>query len=95
MAPDIGLVGLGTCFVDLTSKIFNSSRLPVILHSESSECGLASLAMVASYHGYRASLSELRNRFSVSLKGMTLKDIIKAANKLGISGGRSAVSQWS
>jgi ATP-binding cassette subfamily B protein RaxB len=73
-------------FVDFTAKIFNTHRLPIILHSESSECGLASLAMVASYHGYQTSLAELRSRFSVSLKGMTLKDIIGAANKLGLSG---------
>ncbi|MHB1615741.1 MAG: cysteine peptidase family C39 domain-containing protein, partial [Metallibacterium sp.] len=27
-------------------------RLPVILQSEAAECGLACLAMVASYHGF-------------------------------------------
>ena len=33
-----------------------STRLPVILQTESAECGLACLAMIAHYHGYLTDL---------------------------------------
>ena len=37
-------------------------RLPVIHQTEAAECGLACLAMVASYHGHRIDLNALRRR---------------------------------
>ena len=39
-----------------------------ILQTESSECGLACLAMVASHFGSHMDLADLRRRFSISLK---------------------------
>ncbi|MCU1719164.1 peptidase domain-containing ABC transporter [Pseudomonas sp. 5P_3.1_Bac2] len=57
-------------------------RLPLVLQTEATECGLACLAMVAGYHGYHSSLSELRQRFSLSLKGMTLKQLMQAAQQM-------------
>lgn len=48
-----------------------------ILQTESSECGLACLAMVASHFGYHADLSDLRRRFAISLKGATLNQLIR------------------
>ena len=51
---------------------FGSSRVPVILQTEAAECGLACLAMVAAAHGHRTDLPTLRQRFSLSLKGVTL-----------------------
>ena len=41
--------------------------LPMILQTEAAECGLASLAMVAGYHGYHTDLATLRQRFAVLL----------------------------
>jgi len=61
-------------------------RVPVILQSEAAECGLACLAMVASYHGHRVDLPAVRRRFSSSLAGMTLPDLLGAAGRLGLSG---------
>ena len=52
-----------------------SPRIPVILQSEAPECGIACLAMVASYYGHRTDLSAMRLRLSPSLKGITLKHI--------------------
>jgi len=46
--------------------------MQVILQSEASECGLASLAMVANAHGLHADQAELRRRLSISLKGANL-----------------------
>lgn len=57
-------------------------RLPLILQTEATECGLACLAMVAGYHGHHATLMELRREFSVSLKGVTLKQLIQTAEQM-------------
>lgn len=61
------------------------SRVPVILQTEAAECGLATLAMVASYHGHKAGLAELRRRFEVSLKGATLANLIAFSQALGFA----------
>jgi len=58
------------------------SRLPVIMQTEAAECGLACLAMVASYHGHRTDLNTLRRRYPVSLKGVTLRGLIGVASQL-------------
>lgn len=58
-------------------------RLPVILQTEAAECGLACLAMVAGFHGRPSDITELRRRVPVSLKGVTLKDLIGMADRLG------------
>jgi ATP-binding cassette subfamily B protein RaxB len=60
-------------------------RLPVILQTEAAECGLACLAMVAGHHGLRTDLSTMRRRFSVSLKGATLKNLIEIAKALQLA----------
>ncbi|MEQ1560760.1 MAG: peptidase domain-containing ABC transporter [Methyloglobulus sp.] len=60
-------------------------RLPMILQTEAAECGLACLAMQASYHGYHTDLADLRRRFSVSLKGATLQDLTGIARQLGLA----------
>jgi hypothetical protein len=49
------------------------ARLPVMLQTEAAECGIACLAMIASYFGHRIDLDTLRRRHPVSLKGMTLE----------------------
>ncbi|MFT3761357.1 MAG: peptidase domain-containing ABC transporter [Pseudoxanthomonas sp.] len=56
-----------------------------IIQSEAAECGLASLAMVAGAHGLHVGLSELRQRFSLSLKGAKLNQLIHIAQQLGFS----------
>src|SRR5262245_36995446 len=60
------------------------ARLPMILQTEAAECGLACLAMVAAQHGHRIDLPTLRQRFSVSLKGMTLADLVRIAGDLNL-----------
>jgi ATP-binding cassette, subfamily B, bacterial CvaB/MchF/RaxB len=62
-----------------------SPRIPVILQSEAPECGIACLAMVASYHGHRTDLSAMRVRLSPSLKGITLKHIAQIAETMGMT----------
>ena len=60
-------------------------RLPSILQTEAAECGLACLAMVASYHGHRVDLNTLRRRYPVSLKGVTLRGLIQVANQMHLA----------
>lgn len=56
-----------------------------MLQSEAAECGLACLPIVASVHGHRETLSELRRRFLLSLVGSSLKSVIAIAEMLGFS----------
>lgn len=58
--------------------------MKVILQSESSECGLACLAMVASHFGSDLGIGDLRRQFIVSAKGVTLSGLIKYANGLDL-----------
>lgn len=64
-------------------------RLPVYLQTEAAECGLACLAMIASFHRYRVDLNTLRRRFPVSLKGVTLKALMQIAEQLQLLTRRS------
>lgn len=59
--------------------------MKTILQTESSECGLACLAMIACHYGHHVELSELRRRFSVSLKGVSLPNLIRYAATLNLS----------
>lgn len=60
-------------------------RLPMFLQTEAAECGLACLAMIASYHGHDVDLAGLRRRFSTSLKGVTLARVMGIAGQLGLA----------
>ncbi|MCF6437686.1 MULTISPECIES: peptidase domain-containing ABC transporter [Pseudoalteromonas] len=66
-------------------QFWSRKSLPIILQSEAAECGLASLAMVAAYHGYHSDLISLRQRFNISLEGATLLDIMHFAEKLELT----------
>jgi ATP-binding cassette, subfamily B, bacterial CvaB/MchF/RaxB len=56
-----------------------------ILQSEAAECGLACIAMLSSAHGLRVDLAELRQRFSISLKGADLGQLMRHAQALGFA----------
>jgi ATP-binding cassette subfamily B protein RaxB len=62
-----------------------SRRLPLVTQSEAAECGLACIAMVAGYHGYEVDLLTLRQRFSFSSRGATLKNLVDVGRALGLS----------
>ncbi len=57
----------------------------ICYQSEAAECGLACMAMVANYHGHQLDLTTLRNRYSVSLKGANLQQLMQLANQLGLT----------
>jgi ATP-binding cassette subfamily B protein RaxB len=52
------------------------------LQAEAAECGLACLATIAGHHGLRMDLRDLRRRFSISLKGVTLAGLMRHASQL-------------
>jgi ATP-binding cassette, subfamily B, bacterial CvaB/MchF/RaxB len=60
-------------------------RLPMVLASEAAECGLACIAMVARYHGHDVDLNGLRQRFSLSMSGISLRNLMGLADQLGFS----------
>ncbi|MFM7083961.1 MAG: peptidase domain-containing ABC transporter, partial [Hyphomicrobium sp.] len=60
-------------------------RLPIIRQSEAAECGLACLAMVASFYGNKLDLNTLRRRHPISLNGVTLRNLIQIAGDLHLS----------
>jgi ATP-binding cassette, subfamily B, bacterial CvaB/MchF/RaxB len=61
------------------------NKTPVLLQTESAECGLACLAMVATHHGFETDLANLRQRFSLSLKGATLAHLVEFASRLNFA----------
>jgi ATP-binding cassette subfamily B protein RaxB len=74
MAHPLDLIHLG-----------GAKRVTLFRQSEAAECGLACLAMIADYYGLKTDLATLRRRFSLSLKGTTLKTLIVIADELGMN----------
>lgn len=60
-------------------------KIPVILQIESSECGLACLAMIIGYYGYESDIVNLRKKYPISQKGATLSTIVRIADKLSLT----------
>ncbi|GHA85755.1 ABC transporter [Algimonas arctica] len=62
-----------------------TSKTPVILQTEMTECGLACLAMVSRFHGHDVDLNSLREKYLLSMRGTSLKQIIKISGELSLS----------
>ena len=62
-----------------------AAKLPVILQTEMTECGLACLAMIARYHGHDIDLNVLRRKHLVSMTGASLKSVIAVGDGLQLS----------
>ena len=61
------------------------SRVRLVRQTEIAECGLASLTMVANYHGLDIDLGTMRRRFAPSLRGAALRSLIGLADKIGLT----------
>ncbi len=57
-------------------------KVPLVLQTESAECGLACLAMIAGFYGGESNLFQLRSKYGISSKGATLKNLIDIAQDL-------------
>ncbi|MEG3147154.1 peptidase domain-containing ABC transporter [Sphingomonas sp. RT2P30] len=69
----------------LDVALLRRQRVRLVRQTELAECGLASLAMVANYHGLDMDLGTLRRRFQPSLRGAALKSLIATADQLGMT----------
>ncbi len=70
---------------DLKHLNFGARTLPIIRQNETTECGLACLAMVAGFHGFRTDIAALRRRFPTSAAGVTLSAIMDMAARMDLS----------
>lgn len=60
-------------------------RIPLIHQTESSECGLACLAMISGFFGKNIDMIALRRTFNLSARGTTLSGLIGMAEQLGLA----------
>jgi ATP-binding cassette subfamily B protein RaxB len=76
-----------SCVRYVSFSVVSSPNSPVtpVLQSESSECALACLVMVANAHRLHLDLAEVRRRFAVSLKGATLQQLITHSSQLNFN----------
>ena len=70
---------------DLKHLNFGVRTLPIIRQNETTECGLACLAMVAGFHRFRTDIAALRRRFPTSAAGVTLSAIMDMAARMDLS----------
>lgn len=61
------------------------SRVPLVHQTESSECGLACLAMICNHYGKNSNLISLRQQFNLSARGTTLAGMKEIAEQLGLA----------
>lgn len=61
------------------------NKLPVVLQSETAECGLACLAMIAAFHGYSVDLASLRRQYPISAHGSNLSQLSDIAGRIGLA----------
>ncbi len=69
--------------IDVFKNLHFSFRhtVPVILQVEAAECGLACLAMIMGYYKNYIDLGTFRRRESISIKGITLQNVIDVAQR--------------
>jgi ATP-binding cassette, subfamily B, bacterial CvaB/MchF/RaxB len=60
-------------------------RTPLILQTETAECGLACLAMIAGRYGRRVDLPALRQSYNISLRGTTLHELVQVASSMRLA----------
>lgn len=59
-------------------------RVPFIAQTETAECGLACLCMVAGAFGHDLDLASLRQQYNCSSRGASVRDLVEIAKELGL-----------
>lgn len=59
-------------------------RVPVVHQTESSECGMACLAMIGGHYGRNIDLLTLRRQFNLSARGTTLASVRSMGSQMGM-----------
>jgi ATP-binding cassette subfamily B protein RaxB len=67
-------------------RFFKSAKLPLIRQKEQSDCAIACMAMIARYYGQSITLRSMDNELVTNEKGMSVREIIKCAEKLNLKG---------
>lgn len=68
-------------------SFFSGRRsVPIVMQNEITECGLASLSMCFQYHGIKASLKELRDKYPVGVSGMNMGQLSDVCENEGMVG---------
>lgn len=65
--------------------LFFGQKTPLILQSETNECGLACLAMITGYFGKRVDLASARALYGTTSHGMTLRELLTAFERVGMT----------
>ncbi len=74
-----------TTITDTSLSFSRRNKLPMIMQSEASECGLACLAMVCGFFGNNSSLLELRKKLPVPKSGLSITDLMRFAEHLNLT----------
>lgn len=70
----------------MTQPLFwQKNKLNLVLQSETAECGLACLVMIANFYGRNTDLTTLRASCEISLKGTSLATLIDLASRQHLS----------
>lgn len=69
----------------MRARLFERGRFATIYQNTTTECGLACIAMVATFHGGPASLQEVRELVSTSARGMSMRHLVAAGQTLGLN----------
>ncbi len=67
------------------ASFLGARRTALVRQSEAAECGLACLAMVANHHGHDLDLPAMRRRFGATSRGMGLRQLMQAADAVGLT----------
>jgi len=68
----------------INTTFWTRARLPILLQTEATECGLACLCMIASYWGHQIDIATMRRQFAISIKGVTLKALMLMAQGMSL-----------
>jgi ATP-binding cassette, subfamily B, bacterial CvaB/MchF/RaxB len=68
-----------------TRPPLDANRVPIILQNESSECALASLAMIAAAWGLKMDMAAFRARVAVTPRGINLRTLMNLAAGIGLT----------
>ena len=71
--------------MNLDLGFLTRSRVRLVRQTEVAECGLASLTMIANFHGLDIDLGTMRRRFAPSLRGAALRTLIGLADQIGLT----------
>lgn len=69
----------------LLSALFSKRRIQTTIQSESSECGLACIAMILHYFGDNRGIHRLRREYAPSIQGMTLAELLAVGRQVNLS----------